>query len=90
MTGVLGFSNEEQDTGHWRIEDDRCYRQWHRWNYGEEKGHFIVIDGEHIKWFNDDRQIVDSAFIFRDNDVEANDDADLPAWSITELPTGPM
>lgn len=63
MTGVLGFSNEEQDTGNWRIDGDRFYRQWSRWNYGEEKGYFIVIDGEQIKWFNDDRQIVDSAFI---------------------------
>ena len=63
MTGVLGFSNEEQDTGRWRIDEDRWYRQWSRWNYGEEKGYFIVIDGQQIKWFNSDKQIVDSAFI---------------------------
>ncbi len=63
MTGVLGYSNEERDTGRWRINDDRFYRQWNRWNYGEEKGYFIVIDGEQIKFFNDDRQIIDTAFI---------------------------
>jgi len=63
MTGVVGFSNEEQDTGRWRIEGDRFYRQWHRWNYGEEKGYYIVIDGDKIKYFNSDKQIVDSAFI---------------------------
>jgi GntR family transcriptional regulator/MocR family aminotransferase len=89
MTGVLGFSNEEQDTGRWRIEDDRFHRQWHRWNYGEDQGYFIVIDGEQIKFFNSDRQIVDTAFIHRGVDAEANDDAGLPAWSTTESPTGP-
>jgi GntR family transcriptional regulator/MocR family aminotransferase len=90
MTGVLGFSNEEQDTGRWRIEDDRFYRQWRRWNYGEEKGYFIVIDDEQIKFFNSDRQIVDTAFFHPGIDAEANDDATLPAWSLTEPPTGPM
>ena len=63
MTGVLGFSNEEQDNGRWRVDGERWYRQWSRWNYGEEKSYFIVIDGEQIKYFNDDRQLVDSAFI---------------------------
>jgi GntR family transcriptional regulator/MocR family aminotransferase len=89
MTGVLGFSNEEQDTGSWRIEDDRFYRQWQRWNYGEEKGYSMVLDGEQIKWFNSDGQIVDSAFIQR-GDAAAPTDEDLPAWSITKAATGPM
>jgi GntR family transcriptional regulator/MocR family aminotransferase len=75
MTGVLGFSNEE--------------RQWSRWNYGEEKGYFIVLDGDQIKWFNSDRQLVDSAYISRAVDSDPGRD-DLPAWSITEVPTGPM
>jgi GntR family transcriptional regulator/MocR family aminotransferase len=90
MTGVLGFSNEERDTGRWRIDGDRWYRQWSCWNYGEEKGYFIVIDGEQIKWFNSDGQIVDAAFIQVGSAAEANDDADLPAWSITERGSGPM
>ena len=88
MTGVLGYSNEEQDSGRWRVEDDRLYRQWSRWNYGEEKGYYIVIDGEQIKFFNRDRQIVDSAYIRRG--TEAGGDEDLPAWSITEPASGPM
>ena len=88
MTGVLGYSNEEQDTGHWRIEDDRFFRRWEHWNYGEEKGHYIVIDGQQIKWFNSERQIVDSAFIQTGSGNEEG--ADLPAWSITEPETGPM
>jgi GntR family transcriptional regulator/MocR family aminotransferase len=63
MTGVLGYSNEEQDIGRWWVDEDRWYRRWSRWNYGEAKGYYIVIDGEQIKWFNEDRQIVDSAYI---------------------------
>jgi len=71
MTGVLGFSNEEQDTGHWRVDGDRWFRQWKRWNYGEEWGYFIVIDGEQIKFFNEDQQIVDSMFIRLADDAQA-------------------
>jgi len=63
MSGVLGFSNEEQDSGRWRVSGDRWYRQWSRWNYGEESAYYIVIDGQQIKYFNKDRQLVDSAFI---------------------------
>ena len=89
MTGVLGYSNEEQDQGRWRIEDDRFYRQWNRWNYGEERRYSIVLDGELIKLFNDDGQIVDSMFILRGSSDDAGDD-DTPAWSITEAVSGPM
>jgi GntR family transcriptional regulator/MocR family aminotransferase len=89
MTGVLGYSNEEQDEGRWRIEDDRFYRQWNRWNYGEERRYSIVLDGELIKLFNDDGQIVDSMFILTASSDDAGDD-DAPAWSITEAVSGPM
>ena len=58
-----GFASEDRDSGRWRVGGDRSYRQWDRWAYGEEKGHFIVIDGDKIKWFNDDEQIVDAAYI---------------------------
>lgn len=90
MTGVLGFSNEEQDEGRWRIEDDRFYRHWRRWNYGEEKGYSMVLDGEQIKFFNSDGQIVDTAFIYPGSESDADDDVDLPAWSITKAASGPM
>jgi len=63
MTGRRGFANEDQDQGRWRVDGDRWYRKWDRWVYGEEKGYFIVIDGDKIKFFNDDEQIVDSMFI---------------------------
>lgn len=63
MSGRRGFANEDQDQGRWRVEDDRWFRKWDRWVYGEEKGYFVVIDGDKIKFFNEDKQIVDSMFI---------------------------
>ena len=65
MNGTLGFANEDRDTGTWRVDQDRFFRRWNRWVYGEETGYYIVIDGDKIKFFNADRQIVDSAFIRR-------------------------
>jgi GntR family transcriptional regulator/MocR family aminotransferase len=63
MTGILGFANEDKDQGRWRVDGDRFYRKWNRWVYGEETGYYIVIDGDKIKYFNSDKQIVDSGFI---------------------------
>jgi len=63
MSGRRGFANEDLDSGRWRVDGDRFYRKWDRWVYGEEKGYFIVIEGDKIKFFNGDQQIVDSAFI---------------------------
>lgn len=31
--------------------------------FGEEKGYFIVIDGDKIKFFNEEQQIVDSLLL---------------------------
>jgi len=63
MNGRRGFANEDHDSGRWRVEGDRWFRKWDHWTYGEEKGYFIVIDGDKIKFFNDDKQIVDSGFV---------------------------
>ena len=90
MTGTLGFSNEERDVGRWRTDGDRWYRQWSRWNYGEEKGYFIVIDGGQIKYFNDEGQMVDSGFFQPGNIAEASAGDDLPGWPTKEVATGPM
>lgn len=74
LSGRRGFANEDHDTGHWRVEGDRFFRKWERWAYGEEKGHYIVIDGDKIKFFNEDKQIVDSGFVrFADKSVTADD-----------------
>jgi len=90
MTGVLGFSNEEQDSGKWRAEGDLFYRHWNRWNYGEESGYYIVIDGDQIKFFNCDRQIVDSAFILRGSNSSGAETEELSGWSTGEASTGPI
>jgi GntR family transcriptional regulator/MocR family aminotransferase len=63
MRGRRGFANEDSDAGSWRVEGELLFRKWNRWVYGEEKAYFIVIDGDKIKYFNNDKQIVDSAFI---------------------------
>lgn len=68
MRGRLGFANEDQDSGHWRVEGDRFFRKWNRWVYSDETAYFIVIDGDKIKYFNADKQIVDSAYIRLAND----------------------
>jgi len=70
MLGRRGFANEDSDAGSWRVEGELLYRKWNRWVYGEEKGYFIVIDGDKIKYFNSDKQIVDSAFVRLADDAE--------------------
>ena len=73
MSGQRGFANEDHDAGRWRVDGDRFFRRWNRWVYGEEKGYFIVMDGDKIKFFNDDKQIVDSGFVrLSDKFVESN------------------
>ena len=63
MSGTRGFANEDSDTGRWWIEGDRWFRKWSHWVYGETTGYFIVVDGDKLKFFNDDQQIVDSMYI---------------------------
>jgi len=63
MSGTLGFANEESDSGEWRIEGDLFFRRWSQWNYGEEKGYAIVLDGDQIKFFDSGGQLVDQALV---------------------------
>jgi len=63
MSGRRGFANEESDTGRWWVDGDRWHRKWKHWVYGEETAYYVVIDVDKIKWFNGDRQIVDSSYI---------------------------
>jgi GntR family transcriptional regulator/MocR family aminotransferase len=71
MKGRRGFANEDSDTGRWRVDGEHLYRKWDRWVYGEETAYYIVIDGDKIKYFNSDKQIVDSAFIRVADDARA-------------------
>ena len=63
MTGQMDSDAGDSDEGTWRVDGDRFYRRWNRWNYAKESAYYIVIDGATIKYFNDDRQVVDSARI---------------------------
>ena len=71
MKGRRGFANEDSDSGRWRVDGERFFRKWDRWVYGEETAYYIVFDGDKIKYFNSDRQIVDSAFIRFADDKQA-------------------
>jgi GntR family transcriptional regulator/MocR family aminotransferase len=71
MKGQRGFANEDSDSGRWRVDGERLFRKWDRWVYGEETAYFIVFDGDKIKYFNSDKQIVDSAFIRFADDKQA-------------------
>jgi GntR family transcriptional regulator / MocR family aminotransferase len=63
MIGTAGYANEDCDTGRWWVDGDRWHRQWKQWVYGEEAAYYVVIHDDHIKWFNETHQLVDSAFI---------------------------
>jgi GntR family transcriptional regulator/MocR family aminotransferase len=75
MLGRRGFANEDSDSGSWRVDGEILYRKWNRWVYGEETGYFIVIDGDKIKYFNSDKQIIDSAFIRQAENPRTRDSA---------------
>jgi len=61
MVGRAGFADEDCDTGRWWVADDRWFRQWRNWAYGEAVGYHTVVDGATIKWFNSDRRLVNHA-----------------------------
>jgi GntR family transcriptional regulator/MocR family aminotransferase len=65
LVGRAGYANEDCDTGRWWIEDDRWFRQWQNWAYGESLGLFTVIEGEQVRWFNADGLLVDTAVMVR-------------------------
>jgi len=63
MNGRAGHANEEQDEGRWWIEGDLWCRQWNEWAYGEESRFYITMHGQHLKIYNTERRMVDSAII---------------------------
>ncbi len=63
LVGRAGYANEDCDTGHWWIEGDRWYRQWHSWAYGEAAGFYTVVEGDQVRWYKEDRFLVDTAVI---------------------------
>lgn len=67
LVGRAGYENEDRDTGRWWIENDRWFRQWQNWAYGEIAGFATAIDGNQVRWFNSDGLLVDTALIVRRN-----------------------
>lgn len=63
MAGRSGYANEEQDEGRWWIEGDLWCRQWDNWAYGETGRYYIGRKGQHLKIYNIDKRLVDSAII---------------------------
>jgi GntR family transcriptional regulator/MocR family aminotransferase len=68
MTGRAGHANEDRDTGRWWCEGDRWFRQWDRWAYAEESSYYVTLQGQHIRWYNTDKHLVDDAILQRDSD----------------------
>lgn len=52
MFGRTGGKDKEFDAGRWWIEDGMYYRKWNLWGYGETKGFYVIIDGDEMKWFD--------------------------------------
>jgi len=65
LIGRAGYANEDCDSGRWWIEDDRWFRQWENWAYGESLGLITAIDGDQVRWFKQDGLLVDTALIVR-------------------------
>jgi GntR family transcriptional regulator/MocR family aminotransferase len=63
MTGRAGHANEDQDKGRWWIEGDYWCRQWNEWAYGEKSRYYLTLQGRHLKIFNTEKRLVDSAII---------------------------
>jgi GntR family transcriptional regulator/MocR family aminotransferase len=65
LAGVAGYAGEDCDQGHWWLEDDRWYRQWRQWAYGEAAGYRVVIDGGQVRFYGEDGFLVDAAVLTR-------------------------
>lgn len=52
MVGQTGGKNSESDIGRWWVDGDIYYRQWNLWGYGEVKGFYVIMDGNEMKWFD--------------------------------------
>src|SRR3546814_4550600 len=65
LVGTAGYAGEDRDRGHWWTQDDRWYRQWHQWAYGEAVGFAVVVDGDHVRFYAEDGFMADTAVITR-------------------------
>src|SRR3546814_3369899 len=54
LAGTAGYAGEDCDRGHWWLEDDRWYRQWRQWAYGEATGYAVVVDGDQMRVYGEE------------------------------------
>ncbi|WP_248289610.1 PLP-dependent aminotransferase family protein [Thalassotalea sp. Y01] len=52
MLGRTGGNDNEVDSGRWWIHNGMYYRKWNLWGYGEMKGFYVIMDGDEMKWFD--------------------------------------
>ncbi len=52
MRGVTGGVGSETDSGTWWIKNGMYWRKWNLWGYGEEKGFYVIMDEQKMKWFD--------------------------------------
>lgn len=65
LQGVAGHAGEDCDRGRWWIEEDRWFRQWEHWAYGEVSGYSVVVDGDQVRWYDQQGLLADVAVIIR-------------------------
>ena len=53
MRGETGGYDKETDVGRWWIQNGRFYRQWNLWGYSEVRGYYVIMDGDEMKWFDE-------------------------------------
>lgn len=63
MLGRAGYANEDRDQGRWWVENGLWCRRWDNWAYGEVSRFLTQIEGDRIKWFNEEGREVDEAVI---------------------------
>lgn len=67
LVGVAGHARDDRDEGHWWVEGDRWFRQWRNWAYGEIYNYAVVLEGDQIRWYDEDGLFADRAVLMRSN-----------------------
>ncbi|WP_163932683.1 PLP-dependent aminotransferase family protein [Paraferrimonas sp. SM1919] len=56
---TYGKGNEnESDVGRWWIKDNKLYRRWQLWSYGETGRFYVVADNHSLSWFDENHRFV--------------------------------
>jgi GntR family transcriptional regulator/MocR family aminotransferase len=66
LEGRAGHANEDRDKGRWWCEGNQWFRQWDRWAYAEASPYYITLNGQHIRWYNSSKHLVDEAILHHD------------------------